>query len=83
MSASPTQCFVRRRSAMTTKRPATKSAAKKARPKRAAKSRILESVHESARQLHEAGAIDALTMRKFDALFSMSARRRFVSGRKV
>lgn len=48
---------------MTTKRPA-----KKPRPKRAAKSRILESVHESARQLHEAGAMDALTMRKFDAL---------------
>jgi len=31
-------------------------------------SRILAEVHEAARDLHEAGAIDALTMRRFDAL---------------
>jgi putative transcriptional regulator len=33
-----------------------------------AKSRILESVHESAKRLHEAGAMDTLTMRTFDTL---------------
>jgi putative transcriptional regulator len=31
-------------------------------------SRILAEVHEAARDLHDAGAIDALTMRRFDAL---------------
>jgi putative transcriptional regulator len=31
-------------------------------------SRILAEVHEAARELREAGAIDALTMRRFDAL---------------
>ena len=31
-------------------------------------SRILTEVHEPARDLHDAGAIDALTMRRFDAL---------------
>jgi putative transcriptional regulator len=31
-------------------------------------SRILAEVHEAAHDLHEAGAIDALTMRRFDAL---------------
>lgn len=31
-------------------------------------SRILESVHEAMQDLHDAGAIDALTMRRFDAL---------------
>jgi putative transcriptional regulator len=30
--------------------------------------RILAEVHEAAADLHEAGAIDALTMRRFDAL---------------
>ena len=29
---------------------------------------ILAEVHEAARDLHDAGAIDALTMRRFDAL---------------
>ena len=32
------------------------------------RTRILASVHEAARDLREAGAIDALTMRRFDAL---------------
>lgn len=32
------------------------------------KSRILESVHETARGLHSAGAISKTTMREFDAL---------------
>jgi putative transcriptional regulator len=31
-------------------------------------SRILAEVHEAARDLHDAGAIDALTMRRFDFL---------------
>lgn len=31
-------------------------------------SRILAEVHEAAQDLHEAGAIGALTMRRFDAL---------------
>ena|SRR5829696_8974399 len=31
-------------------------------------SRILSEVHEAAKDLHDAGAIDALTMRRFDAL---------------
>ena len=31
-------------------------------------SRILTEVHEAARDLRDAGAIDALTMRRFDAL---------------
>jgi putative transcriptional regulator len=31
-------------------------------------SRILAEVHEAALDLHDAGAIDALTMRRFDAL---------------
>lgn len=31
-------------------------------------SRILAEVHEAARDLRDAGAIDALTMRRFDAL---------------
>ncbi len=33
-----------------------------------AKSRILAEVHEAARDLHKAGAINTLTMRRFDAL---------------
>ena len=33
-----------------------------------AKSRILETVHETARGLRKAGAIDLQTMREFDAL---------------
>jgi len=32
------------------------------------KSRILASVHEAARDLHAAGALNAVTMRQFDAL---------------
>jgi putative transcriptional regulator len=32
------------------------------------KSRILTEVHETARDLHKAGAIDMATMREFDAL---------------
>lgn len=31
-------------------------------------SRVLKSVHASARRLHEAGLLDGLTMREFDAL---------------
>ncbi len=31
-------------------------------------SRILTEVHEAARDLHAAGVVDALTMRRFDAL---------------
>jgi putative transcriptional regulator len=31
-------------------------------------SRILESVHKSAKRLHAAGEMDELTMREFDAL---------------
>jgi putative transcriptional regulator len=31
-------------------------------------SRVLENVHASARNLHKAGFMDALTMREFDAL---------------
>lgn len=31
-------------------------------------SRILMAVHEAARDLHDAGAMDAVTMRRFDAL---------------
>ena len=31
-------------------------------------SRILAAVHEAARDLHDAGAMDAVTMRRFDAL---------------
>ncbi len=31
-------------------------------------SRILTEVHDAARDLHDAGALDALTMRRFDAL---------------
>src|SRR5215218_3294676 len=31
-------------------------------------SRILSEVHEADKDLHDAGAIDALTMRRFDAL---------------
>jgi putative transcriptional regulator len=31
-------------------------------------SRILTAVHEAARDLHDAGAMDAVTMRRFDAL---------------
>jgi len=32
------------------------------------KSRILTSIHEAARYVHEAGALDALTMWRFDTL---------------
>lgn len=32
------------------------------------RSRILETVHESAKGLHEAGVMDETTMRQFDAL---------------
>jgi plasmid stability protein len=31
-------------------------------------SRVLVAVHEAARDLHDAGAMDAVTMRRFDAL---------------
>jgi putative transcriptional regulator len=31
-------------------------------------SRILKNVHASARRLHDAGLVDGLTMREFDAL---------------
>jgi putative transcriptional regulator len=31
-------------------------------------SRILAAVHEAARDLHDAGAMDAVTMRRFDVL---------------
>jgi putative transcriptional regulator len=37
-------------------------------PKRKAKSRILETVHEAARDLHAAGFIDKRRMREYDAL---------------
>lgn len=37
-------------------------------------SRILAEVHDAARDLHNAGAIDALTMRRFDALCLPSVR---------
>jgi len=29
---------------------------------------ILETVHESAKDLHEIGLVDAITMREFDSL---------------
>jgi putative transcriptional regulator len=32
------------------------------------KSAILEAVHETAKDLHEAGAVDQVTMREFDRL---------------
>jgi putative transcriptional regulator len=32
------------------------------------RSRILESVHDAAKDLHDAGVMDARTMREFDAL---------------
>jgi putative transcriptional regulator len=38
-------------------------------------SRILAEVHEAARDLRKAGAIDALTMRRFDALCLPPIRR--------
>jgi len=38
-------------------------------------SRILAEVHQAARDLHEAGGIDALTMRRFDALCLPPVRR--------
>jgi putative transcriptional regulator len=38
-------------------------------------SRILAEVHQAARDLHDAGAIDALTMRRFDALCLPPVRR--------
>ena len=37
-------------------------------PKRKAKSRILDAVHETARDLHTAGFIDKRRMREYDAL---------------
>ena len=37
-------------------------------PKRKAKSRILEAVHETARDLHSAGFIDKRRMHEYDAL---------------
>jgi putative transcriptional regulator len=37
-------------------------------PKRKAESRILETVHEAARDLHAAGFIDKRRMREYDAL---------------
>jgi len=37
-------------------------------PRRKQASRILTEVHEAARDLHDASAIDALTVRRFDAL---------------
>jgi putative transcriptional regulator len=41
----------------------------KTKTKTLAESRsILASVHESAKDLHDAGAIDVVTMRRFDAL---------------
>jgi putative transcriptional regulator len=36
---------------------------------------ILDAVHEAARDLHDSGAIDALTMRRFDALCLPPVRR--------
>lgn len=36
--------------------------------KRKAKSRILEAVHETARDLHDGGLIDMRSMRRYDAL---------------
>ena len=39
------------------------------------KSKILAAVHEAARDLHEAGGVDALTMRRFDALCLPPVRR--------
>ncbi len=38
-------------------------------------SRILAEVHDAARDLHMAGAIDALTMRRFDVLCLPPVRR--------
>jgi putative transcriptional regulator len=38
-------------------------------------SRILAEVHEAARELHDAGAMDTLTMRRFDALCLPPVRR--------
>jgi putative transcriptional regulator len=32
------------------------------------RSRILDSIHESAQALHDAGVMDAMTMKEFDAL---------------
>src|SRR5713101_6719630 len=43
-----------------------------------AKSRILDTVHKSAKRLHKAGAMDTLTMRKFDTL-CIPTRRKFSS----
>ncbi len=43
-----------------------------------AKSRILDSVHKSAKRLQKAGAMDTLTMRKFDTL-CIPTRRKFSS----
>ena len=38
-------------------------------------SRILDEVHEAARELQDAGAMDTLTMRRFDALCLPPVRR--------
>jgi putative transcriptional regulator len=38
-------------------------------------SRILAEVHEAARELHDAGVMDTLTMRRFDALCLPPVRR--------
>ena len=38
------------------------------KPRKAKRSRVLEFVHEAARDLHEAGFIDKRRMRHFDAL---------------
>jgi putative transcriptional regulator len=38
-------------------------------------SRILAAVHEAARDLHDAGAMDAVTMRRFDVLCLSPVRR--------
>jgi len=45
---------------------ATKSSARTASARKT--SRILEAMHETARDFHDAGLMDVATMRKFDAL---------------
>ena len=38
---------------------------------------ILKSVHETAKGLHKAGTMDAVTMREFDAAYSGEVEHRF------
>lgn len=40
-----------------------------------ARSAILETIHETAKDLHEAGTLDAVTLREFDALCLPPVRR--------